>query len=103
VAPGSVVKVLDVAFGGLAEEIESHRGFPTPVFPPGHRNLADLDRRFPLIPGVNILTTRMPGIIGVQGRGAPGRGMAGSLPTLRGWARTFQLLMDDFPKTFCYT
>src|SRR5882762_4554993 len=45
-APGSVVKILDVAFGGLAEkngvasEGPGHRSFG-----PGHRYLADLDRR----------------------------------------------------------
>src|SRR2546430_13365461 len=51
-APGSVVKILDVAFGRLAEKNgfapEGSRHGP---FSLRHRHLADLDRRFPRVPG----------------------------------------------------
>src|SRR5216117_567821 len=51
-APGSVVKILDVAFGGLAEKNRvAAEGFRHGSFGPGHRHLADLDRRFPRVPG----------------------------------------------------
>src|SRR5437867_3702531 len=51
-APGSVVKILDVAFGGLAEKNRvASEGFRRGPFGPIHRHLADLDRRFPRVPG----------------------------------------------------
>src|SRR6266480_5205498 len=51
-APRSVVKILDVAFGGLAEENRvASEGFRRGPLGPGHRHLADLDRRFPRVPG----------------------------------------------------
>src|SRR2546427_290689 len=51
-APGSVVKVLDVAFGGLAEKNRvASEGSRRRPFGPIHRHLADLDRRFPRVPG----------------------------------------------------
>src|SRR5436309_880207 len=51
-APGSVVKILDVAFGGFAEENRvAAEGFRRGSFGPGHRHLANLDRRFPRVPG----------------------------------------------------
>src|SRR6267143_2779658 len=51
-APGGVVKILDVAFGRLAEK----NGFAPEGLRHGpvslrHRHLADLDRRFPRVPG----------------------------------------------------
>src|SRR6267378_1734678 len=52
-APRSVVKILDVAFGRLAEK---HRvapeGFRHGPARPVHRHLADLDRRVPRVLGV---------------------------------------------------
>src|SRR5712691_7539135 len=51
-APRSVVKILDVALGRLAEK---HRvaleGFRRGPARPAHRYLADLDRRVPRVPG----------------------------------------------------
>src|SRR4029077_16514652 len=51
-APRGVVKILDVAFWGLAEKNgvapEGSRHGP---FGPGHRHLADLDRRVPRVRG----------------------------------------------------
>src|SRR5882762_1885645 len=51
-APRSVVKILDVAFGRLAKK---HRvapeGFRHGPVRPVHRHLADLDRRVPRVPG----------------------------------------------------
>src|SRR5216117_958224 len=51
-APGSVVKILDVAVGGLAEKNRvAAEGFGCGPFSLRHRHLADLDRRFPRVPG----------------------------------------------------
>src|SRR5439155_8134338 len=45
-APRSVVKILDVAFGGLAEKNRvAPEGFRRGPFALGHRHLADFDRR----------------------------------------------------------
>src|SRR5882724_10963643 len=50
-APRSVVKILDVAFGGLAEKNRvASEGFRCRPVGPRHRYLADLDRRFPRVP-----------------------------------------------------
>src|SRR2546422_5987511 len=49
--PRSIVKIPDMAFGGLAEENRvASEGSRRGPFGPGHRNLADLDRRFPRFP-----------------------------------------------------
>src|SRR3979490_1716191 len=51
-APGSVVKILDVAFGGLAEKNGvAPEGLRHGSFGLRHRHLADLDHRFPRVPG----------------------------------------------------
>src|SRR5437773_9631443 len=51
-APRSVVKILDVAFGRLAKKNGvAPEGFRQGPFGPGHRHLADLDRRVPRVHG----------------------------------------------------
>src|SRR5882762_5306463 len=74
-APGSVVKILDVAFGGLAEKNRvASEGSRRQPFGPGHRNLADLDRRFPRVPR-EYPDDAHAGIIGVQRRAASRAGL----------------------------
>src|SRR5438445_769756 len=122
---GGVVKILDVAFGGLAEENRvAPEGCRHGSFRPVHRHLADLDRRLPRVPGEYPDDAHAGGTIGLkdhvpslaQGfvpagiragkrkdyRGSgPGchRGVSGFLPTLRGWARAFHLLYGRLPES----
>src|SRR5882762_1120137 len=98
-APRSVVKILDVAFGGLAEENRvASEGFRRGPFGPGHRHLADLDRRFPRFPGEYPDDAHARDYRGSRPRRSRGKAWAGSLPTLRGWARAFQLLYGRLPE-----
>src|SRR6267143_6881259 len=91
-APGSVVKILDVAFRSLAEENRvASEGSRRRPFGPGHPHLADLDRRFPRVPGEYPDDAHARDYRG-SGPSRSGRGVAGSLPTLREWARVFHLL-----------
>src|SRR6267378_4088301 len=81
-APRSVVKILDVAFGGLAEENRvASEGFRRGPFGPGHRHLADLDRRFPRFPGEYPDDAHARDYRGSGLSRSPGKAWAGSLPT----------------------
>src|SRR5439155_26929517 len=71
-APGSVVKILDVAFGGLAKKNGfAPEGLRHGPFGLRHRHLANFDRRFPRVPG-EYPDDAHAAIIGVRSRAAPG-------------------------------
>src|SRR5882672_10379610 len=98
-APRSVVKILDVAFGGLAEENRvATEGCRHGPFRPGHRHLADLDRRFPRVPGEYPDDAHGRDYRGSRPSRSPGEAWAGSRPTLREWARAFHLLYGRLPE-----
>src|SRR5437660_113425 len=64
---GGVVKILDVAFGGLAEENRvAPEGCRHGSFRPVHRHLADLDRRLPRVPGEYPDNAHAGGTIGFE-------------------------------------
>src|SRR5437879_6270167 len=99
-APGSVVKILDVAFGGLAEKNEfAPEGLRHGSFGLRHRHLADLDRRFPRVRGVYPDDAHARDYRGSGLSRSPGQAWPGSLPTFRGWASAFQLLHGRLPES----
>src|SRR5882762_3822745 len=81
-APGSVVKILDVAFGGLAEKNGfAPEGLRHGSFGLRHRHLADLDRRFPRVRGEYPDDAHARDYRGSGLSRSPGQARAGSLPT----------------------
>src|SRR5881628_1982278 len=127
--PRSIVKILDMAFGGLAEKNRvAAEGFRRGPFALGHRHLADFDRRVSRVlreyphdahtGGTIGLKDHAPSlaqglfrreprpgkarIIGVRGQLATGAGRGPCPPCASGQGPS-TFFMDDFPKAFCYT
>src|SRR5712691_4220916 len=103
-APRSVVKILDRAFGGLAEENRvAPEGCRHGPFRPGHGHLADLDRRFPRTPGEYPDDAHARDYRGSGPSRSPGKRGRIPCPLCAGGQGPSTFFMDDFPKTFCYT
>src|SRR5256885_12283173 len=103
-APGSVAEILDMAFGGLAEENRvASEGFRRRPLGPGHRHLADLDRRFPRVPREYPDEAHAKDYRGSgPSRSRARRGRAPCPPCASGQGPS-TYFRDDFPKPFCYT
>src|SRR6266571_932740 len=103
-APGGVVKILDVAFGRLAEKNRvAPEGLRHGSLGLRHRHLADLDRRVARVPGeypdeAHARDYRGSGLSRSRAR----RGRV-SCPPCAGGQGPSTFFMDDFPKTVCYT
>src|SRR5438093_931144 len=103
-APGSVVKILDVAFGGLAEKNRvAPEGFRHGPVGPGQRHLADLDRRVARVPGEYPDEAHARDYRGSGPSRSPARRGRGPCPPCASGQGASIFFMDDFPKTFCYT
>src|SRR5713101_4653484 len=101
-APGSVVKILDVAFGGLAEKNRvASEGLRHGPFGPGHRHLVDLDRRFPRVPGEYPDDAHARDYRGSGPSRSPGEAWRVPCPLSASGQGSSTFFMDDFPKTFC--
>src|SRR5882762_1729029 len=103
-APGSVVKILDVAFGRLAEKNGfAPEGLRHGSFGLRHRHLADLDRRFPRVPGEYPDDAHARDYRGSGLSRSPGKRGRVPCPPCAGGQGPSTFFMDDFPKAFCYT